>query len=133
MIIFSCFPALLFRSCSLGYCRKPYPLGLSKQVKVIPKVIITASSNLNFLPSHGTLRDPEYWCGDDKPNQNISVDLTQLATISGIATQSGRPGKTIQYEILYSYDGSIWYGYPNSTNSLVSANYFFFAVLFEHT
>ena len=120
----------LLGSCSLAYCRKPYPLGLSKQVNVIPNVIITASSNLNFRPSHGTLRDPEYWCGKKNPNQSMSVDLRKLVTISGIATQGGGPGKTIEYEIRYGYNGTVWYGYPDNTRSLVSSNCVCFTLLF---
>jgi hypothetical protein len=119
-----------------GYCRKTHPLGLSSQVKDIPDNSITASSQLltKFHPSNARLRKLDYWCAKKRPNEKLSVDLGKFVSISGVATQGSRPGKTTEYRIRYSYDGRIWYGYPNNA-SLVPVRFgmltIFYLFLFQ--
>jgi hypothetical protein len=106
----------MFCFCS-AYCRKPHPLGLSSQAEHgIPYQSITASAETSSSASSARLRNSRSWCGaKSKPNQWISVDLGQLASISGVASQGSRRWKVTEYKIRYSYDGRIWYGYPSNT------------------
>jgi hypothetical protein len=110
----------------LEYCRKPHPLGLSYQLKDIPDESITVSSAR--VPSkHARLWDDSElsWCGFKLPNQWIRVDLGQVASISGVATQGSKYGKVTEYKIRYSYDGQLWYGYPNNASLKVSLRFVF--------
>ena len=56
---------------------------------------------------------------ESDPVPTISIDLGQLASIRGVATQGGKPGKVTKYKIRYSYDGRIWYGFPSNTSLMV--------------
>jgi hypothetical protein len=60
------------------------------------------------------------------PNQWVRVDLGQVVSISGVATQGSQYGKVTAYKIRYSYDGRTWYGYPNNASLQVSTIFYFF-------
>ena len=74
---------------------------------------------LSFEAKYARLRDKDSWCAKRRSNEKLSVDLGQIVSISGVATQGSKRGKTTEYRIYYSYDGGIWYGYPGNINPQV--------------
>ena len=72
-------------------------------------------------PKNARLRNNiiEYWCARRRSNQKLSVDLGQIVSISGVATQGSIGGKITEYRIYYSYDGRMFYGYPSNISPQV--------------
>ena len=99
------------------FCERQYPLGISgQQERSIPDGSIEASSRLSSLydPKYARLRGSRSWCGTKTSNVKIWVDLEKLVTVSGVATQGSKHGRVIGYNISYSYDIKVWYGYPSN-------------------
>jgi hypothetical protein len=95
-------------------------LGLGRQQEKIPGESIKVSSVSDSNVEYARLRyHKKCWCAIEKPKQTISVDLGQLVSISGVATQSCKYGKVTEYKIRYSYDGRTWYGFPSNTSLMV--------------
>ena len=102
-------------------CRRPYPLGVSYQSKVVKDNKIKGSSEVDGFESfHARLRYPDKsWCADVGKKVKISIDFEKLVSISGVATQGYKGQVVTEYAIRYSYNAKEWYGYPNSKNPMV--------------
>ena len=91
---------------------------------MIPDTAFTAAAaslSSKYSPQQARLRNSRYsWCATMLSSARLNVDLGQLVSISGLATQGDeRRGKTTEYVIRYGYDGRLWYDYPSQANQQV--------------
>ncbi|XP_031551983.1 uncharacterized protein LOC116289233 [Actinia tenebrosa] len=83
---------------------------------------MTSSSNLDsdHTASHGRLYGSSAWCSSTSSNtQYIQINLGQVMTVTGIATQGVHTmDKWVRtYTISYSTDGNLWSTYKAGSNS----------------
>ncbi|XP_028519145.1 uncharacterized protein LOC110252934 [Exaiptasia diaphana] len=98
------------------------PLGIFN--RGVDDLSMTASSNQNTA-SRGRLYNAKAWCSSVTSNtQYLQVDLSQIKTINGIATQGDSTSSAwlTSFTIQYSVDGKNWKDFTDGMSTIKSFN-----------